>query len=163
MNRTVSQVARILGVDAQQIKTWAWLFKEHPCRAFTLRFVGWCFLTVAAYVAYDSVKAILLHEAPKASLVGVMIALFSIIAMPVLARAKRKVAHAIGSAALNADAKQTELCFYLSAILLGGLLPNALMGWWWSDPLAALVVVPVIAKEGIGALRGQSCGCETCH
>lgn len=129
----------------------------------TLRIVGWCFLTLAAYVAYDSGRSLVFHEVPKPSFVGVMIALFSVIAMPILARAKRKVARAIGSAALSADAKQTELCSYLSAILLGGLLLNGLMDWWWADPLAALVMVPVIAREGIGALRGQGCGCDTCQ
>src|SRR5215213_9876146 len=69
--------------------------------------------------------------------------------MPLLVRAKRKVARGIKSAALMADSKQTELCTYLSAILLGGLLLNALFGWWWADPVAALVMVPIIVKEGI--------------
>jgi len=84
--------------------------------------------------------------------------------MPLLARAKRKVAAAIKSGALKADAKQTELCTYLSAILLGGLLLNALFGWWWADPVAALVMVPIIAKEGVEALRGEKCCDEGgCH
>jgi divalent metal cation (Fe/Co/Zn/Cd) transporter len=78
--------------------------------------------------------------------------------MPLLACAKRKVARAINSGAMAADAKQTELCTYLSAILLGGLLLNALFGWWWADPVAALVMVPIIAKEGVEALRGETCG-----
>jgi len=77
--------------------------------------------------------------------------------MPLLVRAKRKVATVLGSAAMSADAKQTELCTYLSAILLGGLLLNALFGWWWADPIAALVMVPIIAKEGIEAVRGETC------
>jgi hypothetical protein len=129
----------------------------------TLRIVGWCFLALAIYVTYESAKALLSHEIPRPSLTGVLIALFSVVAMPILARAKRKVARALGSAALSADAKQTELCSYLSAILLGGLLLNALAGWWWADPFAALVMVPVIVKEGIGALRGKSCCAGACH
>ena len=79
--------------------------------------------------------------------------------MPLLVRAKRKVARGINSAALMAGSKQTELCTYLSAILVGGLLLNALLGWWWADPVAALVMVPFIVKEGIEGLRGEAC-CE---
>lgn len=79
--------------------------------------------------------------------------------MPLLTRAKRKVAREIGCGSMTADAKQTELCAYLSAILLGGLLLNALWGLWWADPVAGLVMVPIITKEGIDALRGETC-CE---
>jgi divalent metal cation (Fe/Co/Zn/Cd) transporter len=77
--------------------------------------------------------------------------------MPLLARAKRKVGRALGSAAMHADAKQTEFCTYLSAILLAGLLLNAFFGLWWADPLAGLIMVPLIAKEGIEGLRGKAC------
>jgi divalent metal cation (Fe/Co/Zn/Cd) transporter len=76
--------------------------------------------------------------------------------MPILARSKRRVATALGSRALEADAKQTDLCMYLSAILLGGLLLNAVLGWWWADPVAALIMVPIIAKEGIEGLRRKA-------
>lgn len=77
--------------------------------------------------------------------------------MPLLSRAKRKVASELGSAAMHADSKQTEFCAYLSAILLGGLAINALFGLWWADPAAALAMVPVIAKEGFDGLRGKAC------
>jgi hypothetical protein len=77
--------------------------------------------------------------------------------MPLLVRAKRRVARGIKSGALMADSKQTELCTYLSAILLGGLLLNALFGWWWADPVAALVMAPIIVKEGVEGLRGETC------
>ena len=77
--------------------------------------------------------------------------------MPLLSRAKRQVARGLQSAAMNADARQTEFCTYLSAILLGGLLLNAAFGLWWADPAAALVMVPIIAKEGIDSLRGDAC------
>lgn len=76
-------------------------------------------------------------------------------------RAKRRVARAIGSAALNADAMQTQICTYLSAILLGGLVLNAGFGWWWADPVAALVMVPILVKEGWEAIRGKHC--DDCH
>ena len=84
----------------------------------------------------------------------------SIFVMPLLAREKRKVAAAIGSGAMEADAKQTDFCFYLSFILVGGLALNALFGWWWADPIAALVMVPIIGKEGYDALKGKHCGCS---
>ena len=77
--------------------------------------------------------------------------------MPLLSRAKRKVGRALGSAAMHADAKQTEFCTYLSGILLAGLLLNALFGLWWADPVAGLIMVPIIAKEGIEGLQGKAC------
>jgi divalent metal cation (Fe/Co/Zn/Cd) transporter len=94
---------------------------------------------------------------PHESIPGIVLAIASLIVMPLLVRAKRKVARRINSAALMADSKQTELCTYLSAILLAGLLLNALVGWWWADPVAALVMVPIIVKEGIEGLRGDTC------
>ena len=82
--------------------------------------------------------------------------------MPLLVRAKRRVAAAIGSRALDADATQTALCTYLSAILLAGLLLNATVGWWWADPVAALIMVSIIVREGLEGIRGERCedGCE---
>ena len=129
--------------------------------ARALRIVGWCFLLLAVYVAYDAAMHVVIGEAPRHSVFGIAIAAASLVVMPLLARAKRRVAARIGSSALTADAKQTALCTYLSAILLGGLALNALLGWWWADPLAALVMVPIIAKEGIDALRGKTC-CDGC-
>ncbi|MFZ0391430.1 MAG: cation transporter [Calditrichia bacterium] len=126
-----------------------------------LRLVGVSFLLLAAYIAYDAVKSIILMEAPEQSLPGIVIAALSLIVMPVLARAKRKVAGQLNSRALKADSRQTDICAYLSAILLAGLLLNAVFGWWWADPLAALVMVPIITKEGVEALRGEVC--DDCH
>jgi divalent metal cation (Fe/Co/Zn/Cd) transporter len=130
-----------------------------------LRIVGACFVLLAVYVAYDSVSTLFTREAPKRSVPGILLAAVSLIVMPMLARAKRRVATSIGRAAMSADAKQTEFCTYLSAILLGGLLSNALFGWWWADPIAGLIMVPIIGKERTGALRGKSCcsGGVTCH
>jgi len=88
--------------------------------------------------------------------------MLSLIVIPVLARAKRHVAAPIESRALAADSRQTDICAYLSAILLGGLLLNALFGMWWADPVAALVMVPIIAKEGFEAIRGEAC-CDSCR
>ncbi len=131
--------------------------RRERMEAITLRVVGVCFLLLAVYVTYDSVKSLIRREAPVESVPGIVLAAVSLIVMPLLVRAKRKVARSISSNALMADAKQTELCTYLSAILLGGLLLNALVGWWWADPVAAIVMVPIIAKEGIEGLRGETC------
>jgi divalent metal cation (Fe/Co/Zn/Cd) transporter len=122
-----------------------------------LKLVGWSLLALAAYVAFDSVKSLVLAEHPERSIPGIIIAALSLIVMPLLARAKRKVAAGLNSRAMAADSTQTDICAYLSAILLGGLGLNALFGWWWADPAAALIMVPIITKEGIEALRGETC------
>jgi divalent metal cation (Fe/Co/Zn/Cd) transporter len=125
-----------------------------------LRLVGISFLALAAYVAYDAIHSLARHEAPEESWFGVAVAMASLIAMPLLARAKRRVAAQLNSGALHADSRQTDICAYLSGILLGGLLLNALLRWWWADPLAALIMAPIIGREGLEALRGKTC-CES--
>jgi divalent metal cation (Fe/Co/Zn/Cd) transporter len=126
-----------------------------------LLIVGACFLLLAVYVAYESIAHLLMREVPGRSISGIVLAAVSMITMPLLARAKRRVARDIGSGAMHADATQSKFCAYLSAILLGGLVLNALWGWWWADPLASLGMVPIIANEGIQSLRGKNC-CESC-
>jgi divalent metal cation (Fe/Co/Zn/Cd) transporter len=128
----------------------------------TLEFVGVCFLALAAYVSYNSLSNLIRHDPPRPSIIGIALAATSLTVMPLLARAKRRVAREISSGAMAADAKQTEFCMYLSAILLVGLTLNAAFGWWWADPLAGFIMVPIIAREGIGALRGRTCECS-CH
>jgi len=123
----------------------------------SLRIVGVCFLALAAYVAYEAVSDLLHREAPQRSLVGITLAVASLIIMPLLARAKRHVGSKLRSAAMSADAQQTQFCAYLSAILLMGLVLNALFGLWWADPVAALAMTPIIAREGIESLRGEKC------
>jgi len=125
-----------------------------------LQFVGVSFLLLAVYVTVDALKAMVAREAPRESMIGIVLAAASVVVMPLLARAKRRVADAIGSRAMHAEATQTQLCMFLSAILLGGLALNAALGWWWADPIAALVMVPIIAREGVEALRGEACACE---
>jgi divalent metal cation (Fe/Co/Zn/Cd) transporter len=122
-----------------------------------LRIVGGCFLLLAAYVSYEGAADLLRRRAPEHSLPGIILACVSLIVMPLLSRAKRKVGRGLQSAAMHADARQTEFCTYLSAILLAGLLLNAAFGLWWADPVAALVMVPIIAQEGVDALRGDVC------
>ncbi len=121
----------------------------------TLRIVGVLFLALALYVAVDAATTLVGREPPRESPVGIALAALSLAVMPLLARAKRRVAAALGSRALAAESQQTLVCTYLSAILLGGLLLNALAGWWWADPVAALAMTPFIAHEGLEALRGR--------
>lgn len=125
----------------------------------THRIIGALFLALAAYVTADSAMTILGREAPDASIVGLVILALSTLVMPVLARAKLRVARALESRALEADATQTSICAYLSVIALAGVGLNAAFGWWWADPVAALVMVPIIAKEGLEGLRAETCGC----
>jgi len=122
-----------------------------------LRIVGTCFLLFAAYITYESILDLWSKRAPEHSIAGIVLACVSLVVMPVLSRAKRKVGRALDSAAMHADAKQTEFCTYLSAILLAGLMLNILFGLWWADPVAALIMVPIIAKEGIEGLQGKAC------
>jgi divalent metal cation (Fe/Co/Zn/Cd) transporter len=126
-----------------------------------LRLVGWSFLALAAWVAVDAVRSLLAHEPPEASPLGVGIAALSLVVMPLLARAKRRVAAQLSSCALTAEARQTDICMYLSALLLAGLAANQWLGWWWADPVSALVMVPLIAYEGREALAGRTV-CATC-
>lgn len=125
------------------------------------RLVAITFFLLAAYVAFGSARALITNRPPDPSILGVVIAALSLIVMPVLARAKRSVAVRISSAALVADSRQTDLCAVLSAILLAGLALNAWLGWWWADPAAGLVMVPLITWEGRRAWRGEVCG--DCH
>ncbi len=133
------------------------LRRREQAEATALRLVGIGFLILAAYVGFDAVKSLIHREPPQESRIGIALAALSLFVMPWLARAKRKVAAKINSRALEADSRQSNLCAWLSAILLGGLLLNAVFGWWWADPVAALVMTPIIAKEGVEALRGETC------
>jgi len=126
-----------------------------------LKLVGISFLILAAYIAFDAIKSLISFEATNVSYLGITIAVASLVVMPILARAKRRVATNLDSRAMRADSRQTDICAYLSAILLVGLSLNALFGWWWADSVAALVMLPIIMKEGVEALRGETC--DDCH
>jgi divalent metal cation (Fe/Co/Zn/Cd) transporter len=121
----------------------------------TLRIIGWCFVSLAVYVTLDSIKSLYLAEEPDRSWFGLVVLGLSAIVMPVLAWAKRRVANEMQSSALKAEAKQTSLCAYLSVIALGGVGLNALLGWWWADPVAGLAMVPIIVREGVNGIRRQ--------
>lgn len=121
------------------------------------RFVGWTFLALAAYVTGQAAWTLWTADPPEESAVGIVLAVASLVVMPLLAVAKLRAADRLGSGALRAEAKETLACAYLSATLLIGLVGNALAGWWWADPVAALLMVPWLVKEGREGVRGQGC------
>jgi divalent metal cation (Fe/Co/Zn/Cd) transporter len=131
--------------------------RREAAERHALRVIGACFLLLAAYVLFDAVGSLVNRVAPDRSLTGIVVAALSLIVMPLLARAKRRIATRLDSGALEAETRQTEICAYLSAILLAGLGLNAWRGWWWADPIAALAMVPLIAREGWEAVRGRTC------
>lgn len=113
-----------------------------------VRLVAVAFFALAAYVGGRAIWDLVRGEAPEESLVGIGLAVVSLIVMPLLARAKRRAATKMDSLAMQADASQTSLCTYISAFLLVGLGANALFGWWWADPLAGLAIAGLAANEG---------------
>lgn len=119
------------------------------------RLVGASFLVLAAYVAFESVRALVTAEAPEASPVGIGLTSVSIVVMLWLARAKRRTGQALASRALIADAQQTYACWYLSSVALVGLALNAALGLWWADPVAGLGIVVFLAREGWEAWAGE--------
>jgi len=122
------------------------------------RFVGVTFFALAAYVLLQSGWVLWVRDAPSESVVGLVLAGVSLVVMPVVAFWKLRVAGFIGSSALRAEAKETIACSYLSFCLLLGLTANAAAGWWWADPVAALLMVPWLIREGKEGLEG-GCGC----
>lgn len=119
------------------------------------------FFILAVYVTAESIRTLVGGSHPETSWVGVGLAAFTAVTMPLLAAAKRRVGNKLHSAATVKEASQTSLCAYLSIALLVGLLANALAGWWWADPLAALVIAAIAVKEGRESWRGEGC-CDFC-
>lgn len=145
-----------------------WRFSGHPSispeeeerrEARAVRLVGSAFLVLAAYVTYESIEKLVRREAPDPSLPGVIIALLSIVIMPILFYLKYKTGKALGSRSAVADSKQTLACVFLSVALLIGLGLNYLYGLWWADPVAGLVIVLFVAREGYEALREEKLCC----
>ncbi|HEX5632134.1 MAG TPA: cation transporter, partial [Gemmatimonadales bacterium] len=135
--------------------------RRERAERLTHRLVGAAFLALAAYVTWEAVGALAARRAPEESVTGMVLAALSLVVMPLLARAKRRVAQGLASRALAAEAMQTDVCAWLSAILLGGLALNAVLGWWWADPIAALAMVPLLVREGVEGMRGEaSCACH---
>lgn len=133
--------------------------EEEAAERKAIFFVGVTFFLLAVYVSYESGKKLLLHEHPDESIVGIVLAIVSLVVMPVLAFYKKKIATKINSRALRADAMETLACSYLSLTLVLGLGLNALFGWWWADPVAALAMVYFLIREGWEAIeegRGET-------
>lgn len=156
----------VIEVTASAAAQWRLRADLNPVRRelvehLTVRIIGGTFLALALYVTYESITTLVAREGPDRSVVGVILLTMSVIVMPLLARAKRRVAGALGSSALTADARQTSLCAYLSVIALAGVGLNTLLGWWWADPVAALLMAPIIVKEGVEGLRGET-ACTEC-
>jgi divalent metal cation (Fe/Co/Zn/Cd) transporter len=117
--------------------------------------IGVTFLVLASFVAADSIRSLAIRSEPEASPIGIAVTAVSLVVMPLLARRKRAVGREMGSRAVESDSKQTSACAYLSAVVLVGLVANALFGWWWADPAAALVVVGFLVREGVDAMRAE--------
>jgi len=127
--------------------------REHQAR----RLIAVSFFALAAYVVVESVRALASREQPDTSVVGIVLAALSLAVMPLLSHWQRRTGRELGSGAVVADGTQTLLCTYLSAVLLVGLLANALLGWWWLDAVAALVIAAVAVREGRSNWRGDAC------
>ena len=122
-----------------------------------LRLIGYSFLALAAWLIFESTSSFIDEKAPDRTIAGIVIAALSMIVMPILSRAKRKVASQLGSGAMNADAKQTDFCAYLSMIVLTSVLLNFFLGWWWADPVAGAIMAVIIGKEGISPSLDKNC------
>jgi divalent metal cation (Fe/Co/Zn/Cd) transporter len=119
------------------------------------------FFVLGAYVGVEAIRTLIQANEPAASWVGIGLAAFTAPTMPLLAMAKRRVGNRLGSSATVSESAQNLVCAYLSVALLIGLLGNALLGWWWADPLAALFIAAVAVREGVESWRGDAC-CDTC-
>lgn len=124
-----------------------------------LRLIAVSFFALAGYITVESLRSLAGTSEPATSPAGIGLAALSLLIMPVLSRAQRRTGRALGSGSVIADSTQTLLCTYLSAVLLAGLLLDALLGWGWADPAADLVIAAVAAREGVEAWRGENCGC----
>lgn len=134
--------------------------EEERVEKKTVKLVGISFFVLGAYVSFEAIKKIYLHEHPEPSLFGIIIAAFSVLVMPFLAYEKYRTGKTMRSRSFVADSKQTFICSLLSVALLSGLGLNYLFGLWWADPASALVIVFFIFREGIEALKEEkACGC----
>jgi divalent metal cation (Fe/Co/Zn/Cd) transporter len=148
----------VIEVSSAAAIAWQFSAKDPETREkAALRFIALSFFALAAYVAVDAVLSLLGFGEPQPSTIGIALATASLIVMPVLSLAQRRAGRELGSASAVADSKQTLLCTYLSAALLVGLVLNAIAGWSWADPVAALVIAAVAVREGLNAWRGDPC------
>lgn len=148
----------VIEVSSAAAVAWQFSAKDHHTREkATLRFIAFSFFALAAYVSVDAVLSLMGYGEPQPSAIGIVIATASLIVMPALSLAQRRAGRELGSVSAVADSKQTLLCTYLSAALLAGLVLNAIFGWSWADPFAALVIAAIAVREGRSAWRGDTC------
>ena len=126
------------------------------------RLIGLTFWLIAAYIGIEAVRSLIGGDEPSVSYLGIGLAAVTLVTMPPLAAAKARVAHPLGSAATLSEGRQNLLCAYLSAALLVGLGANAALGWWWADPVTALLIAAVAVNEGREAWRGEGCADDCC-
>ncbi|WP_051174043.1 cation transporter [Amycolatopsis orientalis] len=148
----------VIEVASATAVAWQFSGKDPEARERTaLKVIAVSFFALAAYVTVESVRSLFGADAAEHSTVGIVLAAVSLLVMPFLSYAQRRAGRELGSASAVADSKQTLLCTYLSGVLLVGLLLNSLFGWYWADPLVALVIAAVAVKEGREAWRGEHC------
>ena len=148
----------IVEVSSGLIILWQFRHKMPETREKqALRLMALSFFALAAYVTFESVRALLGDHDPDPSMIGIGLAAASLVIMPFLSWAQRRTGRALGSNAVVADSTQTLLCTYLSAVLLIGLVLNATLGWSWADPIAGLIIAAVAVREGLEAWRGEGC------
>lgn len=138
----------------------AWQFTRRDPERWekpTLRVIAVAFFALAAYVTATSVAALVTAERPEHSTIGIVLTAVSVAVMPFLSFAERRAGRELGSATAVADSKQTLICTYLSAAVLIGLVANSLLGWWWADAVAGLVIAAFAVREGIEAWKGDAC------
>jgi len=150
----------VVEISSAAAVAWQFSAKDPETREKTaLRFIAFSFFALACYVTVDAVLALAGLREPRPSPIGIALAVASLIVMPALSLAQRRSGRELGSASAVADSKQTLLCTYLSAVLLGGLVLNGLLGWSWADPVAALGIAALAVREGTNAWHGDPC----CH
>jgi divalent metal cation (Fe/Co/Zn/Cd) transporter len=148
----------VIEVASAAAVAWQFSAKDHEARERTaLRIIAISFFALAAYVTVESARALLGGDAAEHSTVGIVLAAVSLLVMPGLSYLQRRTGRELGSVTAVTDSKQTLLCTYLSGVLLIGLILNSTLGWWWADPLTALVIAVVAVKEGREAWRGDHC------
>jgi divalent metal cation (Fe/Co/Zn/Cd) transporter len=151
----------IVEVGSAVVVVWQFSGRDHEREERALRLIAISFFTFGAYIAVRALWDLTSSTEPTESVVGIALAIASLIVMPALAFAKRRLGRRMGSRTVVADSAQTMLCSYLSVVLLVGLVANATLGWWWADPIAALVIAALAVREGRSAWRGEAC-CGTC-
>lgn len=148
----------VIEISSAAAVAWQFAGRDPEAREkAALRIIAVSFFGLAAYVTADALRALCGEDRPAHSAIGIGLTAMSLVIMPALSWAQRRAGRELGSQSAVADSKQTLLCTYLSAVVLGGLLLNSLFGWFWADPVAGLVIAAIAVREGRDAWRGDAC------